>query len=117
MDLCFTKTSFWVQVHNIPIQYMNMVVAEKICEILGEVIQSPKDATAQVGNFIWVRVSMDITIPLTRGRLVSLKKGKQVWVQFKYEHLPNICYWCGCFDCDDKDCNVWIEIEGSLTPD
>ena len=76
MDLCFTKTSFWVQVHNIPIQYMNMVVAEKICEILGEVIQSPKDATAQGGNFIWVRVSMDITIPLTRGRLVSLKKGK-----------------------------------------
>ena len=96
---------------------MNMVVAEKICEILWEVIQSPKDATAQGGNFIWVRVSMAITIPLTRGRLVSLKKGKQVWVQFKYEHLPNICYWCGCFDCDDKDCNVWIESEGSLTPD
>ena len=33
---------------------------------------------------------------------------------FKYEHLPNICYWCGCLDHSDKDCDRWLESEGTL---
>ena len=40
---------------------------------------------------------------------------EEVWVSFKYECLPNICYWCGCLDHDDKDCEVWLNSEGSLT--
>jgi len=40
--------------------------------------------------------------------------GEKVWVNFKYKHLPNICYWCGCFDHSDKDCNIWIESKGTL---
>ena len=35
-------------------------------------------------------------------------------MSFKYEHLPNICYWCGCFDHGDKDCDIWIQSKGTL---
>lgn len=45
---------------------------------------------------------MDFSQPLCRGRVVSLEEGGQVWVSFKYERLPNICYWCGWLDHDDK---------------
>lgn len=38
-------------------------------------------------------------------------------MNFKYEHLPNICYWCGCLNHFDKDCDLWIESEGTLTQD
>ena len=41
-------------------------------------------------------------------------KEKQVWISFKYERLPNICYWCGCFDHDNKDCEMWLNSEGLL---
>ena len=45
---------------------------------------------------------------------MSLGKGKELWVSFKYESLPNICYWCECLNHDDRDCEVWLESEGSL---
>ena len=69
------------------------------------------------GNFIRVKVSIDITMPLCRGRIIKLKDDKQVWVSFKYERLPNICYWCGRLTHNDKDCEIWIESEGTLRND
>ena len=36
-------------------------------------------------------------------------------MSFKYERLPNICYWCGCLNHVDSDCDLWIESEGKLT--
>lgn len=35
-------------------------------------------------------------------------------MNFKCERLLNICYWCGCFDHSDKDCDLWIQGKGSL---
>ena len=34
------------------------------------------------GNFMRVQVRLDITIPLSRGRMVSLGQGKELWVSF-----------------------------------
>ena len=56
-------------------------------------------------------------MPLCRGRLIKLKDDKQVWVSFKYERLSNICYWCGRLTHNDKDCEIWIESEGTLRND
>ena len=50
----------------------------------------------------------------TRGRLITLENGKQIWISFKYERLPNLCYWCGCLTHDNKDCETWIDSEGTL---
>lgn len=33
---------------------------------------------------------------------------------FKYQHLPNLCYWCGCLNHDDKDGEGWIQSKGTL---
>ena len=38
---------------------------------------------------------MDVSKPLCRGYGVILEKNKEIWVSFKYEKLPNFCYWCG----------------------
>ena len=35
-------------------------------------------------------------------------------MSFRYERLPNICYWCGCFDHSDRDCDTWIQSSGTL---
>ena len=72
--------------------YMTIEVAEKICEGVGEVIKQLDSKAYDGGNFICVKVSVDITMPLCRGRLIKLKDDKQVWVSFKFKRLPNICY-------------------------
>lgn len=77
-ELKLDRTSFWVQVHGLSIKFMNVKAAEKICEVLGRVIPTANPRESEGGNFIQVRVSMDVTNPLCRGRLVSLGKEKQV---------------------------------------
>ena len=71
------RTSFWVQVHSLLIKFMNVRAAKKICEVLGRVIPTTNSRESEGGNFIRVRVSMDVTGPLCRGCLVSIaKKGR-----------------------------------------
>ena len=90
-ELQFNHTSFWVQVHDILVRFMNQKVVARICSSVGTVIKKSK-TKGEGGSFMRVRVRVDITIPLSQGRMVSLGQGKEIWVLFKYECLPNICY-------------------------
>ena len=67
------------------------------------------------GSFIRLRVAINISQPLCRVRLITLDNDEVHWVSFKYERLPNVCYWCGCLTHQDKDCEKWIDSEGSLS--
>ena len=63
---------------------------------------------------MWVRVTLDLNTPLCCGRVITLVEGGKSWVSFKYERLPNLCYWCGRLDHDDKNCELWIQSKGTL---
>ena len=90
-------------------------MAEKLCDTVGEVQKSIGAVDDDGGSFFRVRVLVDITLPLCRGRVISLPNGSKSWVNFKYEWLPNMCYWCGRLDHNDRDCELWIESKGTLT--
>lgn len=36
------------------------------------------------------------------------------WISFKYECLPNLCYWCGRVTHDDKDYVLWQRSKGTM---
>ena len=114
-ELEFKWATFWVQVHDIPIRFRNKKVAEKIYEAIG-IVNTITDENEHEGDgFIRIRVTVDISKPLSHGRVIFLDSGKELWVSFKYERLPNICYWCGCLMHDDRDCEQWIESEGRIS--
>ena len=112
-DLTFNSTTFWVQVHDIQVRFMNPKVVEGICSTVGTVVRKSK-TKMNGGSFMRVRVNVDVTRPLSRGRMVSVGHSTEKWVSFKYERLPNICYWCGYLNHDNRDCEVWLDSEGSL---
>ena len=91
---------------------MTKVVAESnydtVCQSIGGVEEDE-------GRFMRVKVNLDIPLPLCNGRVITLENGNKHWVSFRYERLPNICYWCGRLDHDDKDCALWINSKGSLS--
>ena len=73
----FEKTRFQVQVHGLPYKYMNVKAAEKICEVVGKIIPSTDPTETEEGNFMRIRVEMDVSLPLCRDRVVSMEKGKK----------------------------------------
>ena len=74
----------------------------------------PRDPSEMKGcNFMRVWVAMDISKPLYRGRCVTWNQGSDEWNAFKYERLPNLCYWCGLMSHDDKD--FLVGIQSSIT--
>jgi hypothetical protein len=38
-----------------------------------------------------------------------LTNGGEGWVSFRYERLPNFCYWCGIPTHGEKDCEAWLK--------
>ncbi len=108
-DVVFRETSLWVQLHGLPVQRMNPEVANTLVSSLGRIEKiSDKDTNADGGQAMRIRVRLDVTKPLCRGRKARLEKGRETWIFFKYERLPNFCYWCGLLSHSDKDCPKWL---------
>jgi len=63
---------------------------------------------------MWVKVKIDVTKPLCRGRKIGLSNGEESWVSFKYERMPNLCYWCRRLTHYDKECSTWLKRKGTL---
>ena len=64
-----------------------------LCETVGKVICHLKMPIEDGGGgFMRMRVLIDISQPLYRGRVICLEDDKELWVSFKYEWLPNLCY-------------------------
>ena len=113
-ELSFDKANFWVQIHNLPFSLMTVEAAVNLGESLG-VVAKPKDiAEMRGGNFMRVRVAVDVTKPLCRGRMITWDHGIEGWMPFMYERLPNIYYWCSHLSHDDKECEVWLSSKGKL---
>ena len=113
-ELCFDTAEFWVQVYDLPARRMTVDAAEGICQTLGRIIHCSDEEETDGGEFMRVRVELDIKKPLSRGRRVRFGPDSDGWVSFWYERLPVFCYWCGRLTYDAKDCDVWIRSKGTL---
>jgi hypothetical protein len=90
--MIFTSTPIWVQVHDLPLLCMSKAVGTKIGESLGTLkdIDLAGDG-AGWGRSLRLRVHIDLSKPLERGRALHLG-GQSYWVMFKYEKLPMFCF-------------------------
>lgn len=62
-------------------------------------------------------MEVDVTKPFCRGHRVVQNDEVEIWVSFKYEKLPNFCYWCGKVSHSDKNYDVWLTSKGTLRLD
>ena len=62
------------------------------------------DSGVRWGKCLRVRVHIDVSKRLVRGKKVIIEGGESRWVQFKYERLPNFCYECGMLNHAVKEC-------------
>ena len=103
-QLRFTKITFWVQIHGLPLRLLDPETAIELGETLGEVITDEAEKEMVGGDFVRVRVRIDVSKPLSRGRRVVLDEETEIWISFKYEKLSNFCYCCGMVTHDEREC-------------
>ena len=111
----FTMIKFWVQLHGLPVKRLDIPMAIQIGKTIRAVSCHRREAEMIAGDFLRVRVEVDVSKPLCKGRQVVLDDDEEVWVSFSYEKLPNFCYWCGMACHDNKDCDIWLLRKGLLS--
>ncbi|TXG46781.1 hypothetical protein EZV62_026075 [Acer yangbiense] len=95
-ELGFDKVDMWVQIHNLPLMYMNRRAARSLAEEIGQVIEIPADAKECRGKFLRVKVRIDVNKPLKRFIKLAVDDTERVVVApLIYERLPKFCYACG----------------------
>ena len=90
---------------NLPFMSRTKETGWTIGSSLGEVMEvDVPDSSVIWGKCLRVRVRIDVTKRLIRGKKITIERGEVRWVQFKYERLPNFCYRCGLLSHTLKDC-------------
>jgi hypothetical protein len=91
----FEKETFWVRMIDLPLACMSAEIGRRIGASVGQVKAVDTDSKGiGWGEFLRVKIQVDITKPLPRGRKINIE-GNSMWVKFQYERLPKFCFQCG----------------------
>jgi hypothetical protein len=81
----FTHLVFWIRVLNLPIKNMIREVGEDIGNEVGRFLEANvPDNGIGWGRYLRIKVEIDITQPLLRGKIIELVEGASFWVDFQY---------------------------------
>ncbi|CAH9100443.1 unnamed protein product [Cuscuta europaea] len=64
-------------------------------------------------DYLRIRVFIDVRPPLWKDLKVQKSNGDCLWVNLKYEKLPNFCFTCGLIGYGDKFCPQVLSIPRS----
>ncbi|KAE8654158.1 Kinesin KP1 [Hibiscus syriacus] len=95
-----------VQIHGLSLDQMSPKNAKKVGDQIGRVleIEDPISSHGIRRGFFRIRVLKDVSKPLPLGFWASRVGKSNIWDSFKYEHLADFCYKCGCDSHVDVHC-------------
>nr|POE74496.1 hypothetical protein CFP56_66582 [Quercus suber] len=107
-NVSFQYCPFWIRVFNIPIKSRNSVVGTRIANEIGVpiLIDAPKSGLAW-DPFLRIRVDIDVTKPLMRGKMIHVEGAEECWVFFNpgnvsFQYCP---FWIRVFNIPIKSRN------------
>lgn len=108
------KLAVWARVLTLPDNYLHEVVIRGMCRPMGEIQEVQiKLPAGYVGEFVRVRVKIDVTKKLVR--FVSITKDtKKVWYRVQYEKMPTFCDHCGLVGHWHQECGTGEHDESKL---
>ncbi|XP_060673331.1 uncharacterized protein LOC132803803 [Ziziphus jujuba] len=95
-EINFHLSTFWIQIHGLPLQYMTRENALKIRGLFPTVLQCEYTSRTNIIGMKYMRlqVEVDTSKPLLKGFFQKVGNGGS-WIKFAYERLAEFCYNCG----------------------
>lgn len=93
-DISFNSSTFTIQVHGLPPRLLNERNARAIGSTLG-VLLNPEGRLVVAQRFLRLRVDITVTDPLPVGFAHAKDEAEELWIQFRYEKLADVCFKCG----------------------
>lgn len=115
-ELSFNTSSFWIQIHGLPVEKLNRTNAEIIVKRLGKLLalEANPEGDCLTRGFLRVRVEINLEQPLSKGFWLKGKSesGQDRWISFRFEKLPDFCYACGRLGHDNRACRFVSRNDG-----
>ncbi|KAI7982273.1 hypothetical protein LOK49_LG15G01605 [Camellia lanceoleosa] len=115
-EIDFKWSSFWIQVHGLPVAKLTRQNGEIIGRRIGNLVgvEALHDGLLLVWSFLRLMVEVDVSEPLPRGFILQHhgSKDKESWISYKYEKLSNFCYDYGSLGHDKSSCKFVSRVEG-----
>lgn len=106
--LVLTNAPFWIRIHDLPLMGRNTYMGKEIGNSLGQTLEVNLDeGEVEWGEFLRVRVILDISKPLIRKKHIIIEDLEPMWVYFTYEKVPNFCNGRGIIGHTLKECALW----------
>ena len=88
-DIDFSFIQLWVQIHNLPIEYMSKENAKNIGNLLGNVLEVDftGDGLVCMSRFLRVKVEFEVSKPLKSGFFLDRDSLPDIWIQLRYERV------------------------------
>jgi hypothetical protein len=103
----------WIQIHKLPVGYRNETLIKNLTERnIGKAIKV-ETAVHGLGNFVRVRVRLDVRKKLARVVTISREK-KREYYQIQYEKIPRFCAACGFLGHSHLECGSGEHDENKL---
>jgi hypothetical protein len=123
-QITFDNEALWIRMYNLLLSCMGKEVGKNIGASVGMVDEIDiLDDEVGWGEYLRVRIVLDLTKPLARGRMLHLEN-KFIWIPFKYEKIPKFCYSCGVIKHGKTGCrnkgnrrsgSCWFLAQGNLS--
>uniref|UniRef100_A0A803QEB6 CCHC-type domain-containing protein n=1 Tax=Cannabis sativa TaxID=3483 RepID=A0A803QEB6_CANSA len=120
-DARLDKVLCWVKVKGLPIKLFTKKNVTRLGEMAGEVVEIRwGDENRMFSNgYVRMRIGFPLNTSIFVGRFIPCG-GKKHWIHFKFEHLPMLCFNCGIWGHEQKDCAGGMRREtddaGNLVP-
>ena len=112
----FSSIPLWIQVHDLPIEYMLGENAKEIRALVGKVLDVDLmgDGKICMSKFLRVKVEIKVENPLWSGFFLDRKPQPNLWIQFKYERIAEFCFQRGRLEQLKAKCTWWNSSDEKL---
>ncbi|KAF4403520.1 hypothetical protein G4B88_008166 [Cannabis sativa] len=105
-EVRFDKTPIWVHIDRIPPFYWNLSNLKELASKASPVYELPTGIEDAVGmSSLRFRATIDLNKPIFLGFYLRRQRLNDLWIQYKYEKLPKLCFKCGLLTHEQSTCS------------